>query len=349
MRSDFLDWKTKLDGALMLGVYITAPLIVIGWIACTILFFSGQSFLPTLAAFFLASTCYNTFGNFASFFEIGSSVILDGAHRRVRLLPLNIANFVFSTATVSTALGKYYTNRLRGREPGERWIKTQRFRGGPGGVNGAGLTDSSGGSGRDSEADGISYGPASGEGGGNQNSMNLTFLNIAPEGSASGRGLNYVRAANGGTNGHSNGNGKSNGHANGHSNGNGISNGRSVYANGNGKARGLDLVRAGNGNGNGHAKVPSNGHANGNTNGNGHSNGDGHAVVAGNGKVNGNGHANGNGHELHYVSANGHSNGNGYANGNGHSNGNGVHRSAGDDAALVLKDLQKKDTPETES
>jgi hypothetical protein len=45
----------------MLGVYLTAPLIIIGWIACTILFFGGQTFLPTLTAFFLASTCYNAF------------------------------------------------------------------------------------------------------------------------------------------------------------------------------------------------------------------------------------------------------------------------------------------------
>jgi len=132
LRSPLLDWKTKLDGALMLGVYTTAPLLILGWLACTILFFSGQSFLPVFAFAFLASTAYNALGNFASFFEMGSSVILDGSRSRVRLLPLNITNFIFSTAAVSTALGRYYTNRMRGREPGERWVKTERFRGGPG-------------------------------------------------------------------------------------------------------------------------------------------------------------------------------------------------------------------------
>jgi cellulose synthase/poly-beta-1,6-N-acetylglucosamine synthase-like glycosyltransferase len=143
LRSPLLDWKTKLDGTLMLGVYITAPLLILGWLACTILFFAGQSFLPLIAFAFLASTAYNALGNFASFFEMGSSVILDGSRSRVRLLPLNIANFVFSTAAVSTALGRYYTNRMRGRDPGERWVKTERFRGGPGGSgsasNGSGL------------------------------------------------------------------------------------------------------------------------------------------------------------------------------------------------------------------
>ena len=60
------------------GVYLTSPLILLGWAACLILFFSGQSFLPVLTAFFLASTSCNAVGNFASFFEIGNSVILDG-------------------------------------------------------------------------------------------------------------------------------------------------------------------------------------------------------------------------------------------------------------------------------
>jgi len=192
LRSDFLDWKTKLDGALMLGVYLTAPLIVVGWIACMVLFFSGQSFLPALAAFFIASTCFNAFGNFASFFEIGSSVILDGAHRRVRLLPLNIANFVFSTATVSSALGRYYTNRLRGREPGEQWIKTQRFRGGNGGASNANGLGQDGGS--------------NGHGAGYKSASSMTFLDLAGAGNGNGRGLNYLRAAGNGDS-HSKGNG----------------------------------------------------------------------------------------------------------------------------------------------
>jgi hypothetical protein len=55
-------------------------------------------------------------------------VILDGANRRVQLLPLNIANFVFSTATVSTALGKHYSNRLRGRRTVDQDTAFPRWR-----------------------------------------------------------------------------------------------------------------------------------------------------------------------------------------------------------------------------
>src|SRR5262249_20759460 len=108
LRSPYLSWQAKLDGLLLLGTYFTAPLLAAGWAACVALFFAGQTFLPVLAAFFLASTCCNVIGNFAAFFEIGSSVVLDGGKRRVLLLPLNVLNSVFSTAAVCTALMRYY-------------------------------------------------------------------------------------------------------------------------------------------------------------------------------------------------------------------------------------------------
>ena len=127
LRSPFLSWKAKLDGTLLLGVYLTGPIIVLGLAACLVLFFSGRIVLPSLAAFFIGSMAYNVLGNFASFFEIGSSVVLDGGHQRVRLLPLNLANFVFSTATVTLALLKYYERRFFGR-PLPPWYKTERFR-----------------------------------------------------------------------------------------------------------------------------------------------------------------------------------------------------------------------------
>ncbi|MBI3894468.1 MAG: glycosyltransferase family 2 protein [Acidobacteria bacterium] len=130
LRSPYLDWKTKLDGILLLGVYWTAPLIVIGWLASVVLFFTGNSYLLMLASLFLAATCCNALGNFASFFEMGSSAMLDGVQRRVRLLPLNLANFVFSTMTVSIALGKYYASRVWGHSLA--WNKTQRYRNGNG-------------------------------------------------------------------------------------------------------------------------------------------------------------------------------------------------------------------------
>jgi cellulose synthase/poly-beta-1,6-N-acetylglucosamine synthase-like glycosyltransferase len=224
LKSPFLDWKAKLDGALMLGVYLTAPLVVLGWIACTALFFGGETFLPALAALFFASTCYNTLGNCASFLEIGGSVLLDGANRRVRLLPLNIVNFVFSTATVTTALGRFYVNQLRGRDPGERWVKTQRFRGGNGNGGGPSRSLHGSASGHENPDSAFPAGRAPVQecnslGAGNGHANGHGNGNGAP---VAGRGLNYLRSS--AANGHSNmGNGKGssdsneNGHKSDHS------------------------------------------------------------------------------------------------------------------------------------
>ena len=142
-----------MDGVLLLGIYLTAPLMLVGWFACAALFFSGATFLPALTAFFLASTCYNAVGNFASFFEIGNSVILDGAQRRVRLLPLNIINFAFSTVTVSAALAKYYFGRILRRPP--TWHKTLRYRGNNGNGNGNGHSGNGNGHGNGRGLDGF--------------------------------------------------------------------------------------------------------------------------------------------------------------------------------------------------
>ena len=150
LRSPYLSAKAKLDGVLLLCVYLTAPLVVLGWLVSAALFFKGGTFLPTLTIFFLASTCYNAVGNFASFFEIGSSVILDGARQRVLLLPLNIGNFAFSTSTVSRALAKYYSGRVLGRRLS--WHKTERYRNGNGQGNGNGNGSGVGGTGAQSDA-----------------------------------------------------------------------------------------------------------------------------------------------------------------------------------------------------
>ena len=136
LRSPYLTRRAKCDGVFLLGVYWTAPLIVLGWISTAILFFAGYSYLPALLAFFLVSTCCNALGNFASFFGIANSVILDGGRRRLRLLPLNIANFLFSTTTVTLALAHYYAGRVQGRPLD--WNKTQRYRNGNGNGSGNG-------------------------------------------------------------------------------------------------------------------------------------------------------------------------------------------------------------------
>jgi len=115
----------KIDGLLLLGVYMMSPLILVGWIIAITLFYLGENNLSSGLIVLFAIVSYGTVGNFAAFFEIGSAVYLDRGKNRVRLLTFNLFNFLISTMTVSSAtLSQFFSTGKRGR----KWEKTQRFR-----------------------------------------------------------------------------------------------------------------------------------------------------------------------------------------------------------------------------
>ena len=122
LRSRHLSWREKLDGTLLMGVYAMSPVVLVGWIVATALFYLGAHPLHGLVAA-LAVASYNTLGNFAAFFEIGTGARLDGSPHRVRLLPLNLLGFVVSLWATSGAV-------VRELLPGGAfvWHKTERFR-----------------------------------------------------------------------------------------------------------------------------------------------------------------------------------------------------------------------------
>ncbi|MEN6534932.1 MAG: glycosyltransferase family 2 protein [Bryobacteraceae bacterium] len=126
-RSKVLSFGEKVDALFVLGCYLTAPVLVLGWIASLVLFFSPQMAVvpPLLVA--LAFAGYQIFGNQATFVELGTAALLDGNARSVLLIPVNLFNFFASTAAICGALGHYYSGRLFGSR-GPRWHKTERFR-----------------------------------------------------------------------------------------------------------------------------------------------------------------------------------------------------------------------------
>jgi cellulose synthase/poly-beta-1,6-N-acetylglucosamine synthase-like glycosyltransferase len=115
----------RLDGLLLLGIYVTALLLLAGWALSLALFFLAPG--PVSGAVtILAATCYSSLGNFAAFFQIAAAARLDGYRGRIRLLPLNIVGFLVSLVCVSGAT-------LAVLMPGGNkrpmvWHKTQRFR-----------------------------------------------------------------------------------------------------------------------------------------------------------------------------------------------------------------------------
>ena len=117
--------RERIDGTLLLGVYIMAPLTLLGWILALVVFYCGFAPLHGFIAL-LSLTAYSAIGNLAAFFEIAAAVRLDGNRRRVVLLPFLILGFAVSIFSVSRAAVAQTIDAITGAE--FHWDKTERFR-----------------------------------------------------------------------------------------------------------------------------------------------------------------------------------------------------------------------------
>lgn len=126
MHSKQLTWKEKVDGALLLWIYLIPILIVIGVFDGLALFFLGRMTLVEGLAFFIFVVAYNSFGNFAPFYEIGAGSLLDGSQDRMKLLPFFLFNFAFNTWVISLGSARGIFSRITGRCV--QWQKTVRYR-----------------------------------------------------------------------------------------------------------------------------------------------------------------------------------------------------------------------------
>lgn len=124
--SKHLNFWQKIDGVLLLMVYMLPFLTLVGYIDSLFLFFAGEMDLFTINFLILVFIVYNAFGNFAPFFEIGMAGFLDGMTYRLRLLP--IFYFVFLYNLWYTTLGFFdaLSTLIFRKEVG--WQKTERFR-----------------------------------------------------------------------------------------------------------------------------------------------------------------------------------------------------------------------------
>ena len=127
LKSPYLSWREKIDGALLLFTYLVPFVFLIGLIDSLILFFLGE--MEILGkSFFIFTIAFNTFGNFAPFYEIGLGAILDGATYRIFLLPLLLFNFFFNIWYSSLGFLDALIDIITKRET--IWDKTERFRDG---------------------------------------------------------------------------------------------------------------------------------------------------------------------------------------------------------------------------
>lgn len=118
----------RVDGVLLLGVYLMGPVLLLGWILAVVLFYTGVQIGGGLTV--LALGAFTTLGNFAAFFEIAAAARLDGSNQRIRLLPLTLFGFTVSLISVSRAAYQQVHDLFFGHAE-LVWDKTERSRTAP--------------------------------------------------------------------------------------------------------------------------------------------------------------------------------------------------------------------------
>ena len=125
-RSRFINWKIKLDGTLLLSIYVIPIILSLGIIDATALFFLDQIQIYESLFIFLAVAGFNLFGNFAPFYQIGTASVIDGFTGRIRLLPFVLFNFLFNLYSCTLGSLDAVIDQFGIREV--IWAKTERYR-----------------------------------------------------------------------------------------------------------------------------------------------------------------------------------------------------------------------------
>lgn len=127
LRQSDLSWRERIDGALLLGVYIMAPVLIIGWVVSLLLYFTVAMQWIAPALLLLAFMSHGALGNFAAFFEIAAATHMDRSRNRIRLLAFNWLGFIVSAVAIARgALEQMVLDRIGTST--FHWDKTIRYR-----------------------------------------------------------------------------------------------------------------------------------------------------------------------------------------------------------------------------
>jgi cellulose synthase/poly-beta-1,6-N-acetylglucosamine synthase-like glycosyltransferase len=116
IKSPVLTWTQKVDGILLLGVYVVPLLMLIGWFVGVYVYLFEQYWWWILFMALLFTLSYNSIGNFAIFNEVGIGIMLDKRGRAAYLLPLNLFNFF---ANIWVCSGAFVRSLIIHRNYGE--------------------------------------------------------------------------------------------------------------------------------------------------------------------------------------------------------------------------------------
>lgn len=123
-----LSLREKFDGLFLLMVYCVPVILLLGLCDSVALFFLGEMAIFSGAFILIFIGAYNTFGNFAPFYQVGTACLLDGTNKRILLLPFLVFNFFFYMWYISKGFFDSLLDLVTFRKT--TWRKTERFRNG---------------------------------------------------------------------------------------------------------------------------------------------------------------------------------------------------------------------------
>jgi cellulose synthase/poly-beta-1,6-N-acetylglucosamine synthase-like glycosyltransferase len=126
LRSDYISGREKADAILLAGVYVVPAILLSCMVVSMALFFLGEMEIFAGVFFLIFIGVYNTFGNFAPFYQVGTGCLLDGMKQRTLLIPFLLFNFYFYMWYTSRGFADALLDRLTRRRT--IWQKTARFR-----------------------------------------------------------------------------------------------------------------------------------------------------------------------------------------------------------------------------
>ena len=126
LKSKWLTKAEKFDAILLLTIYVLPVILFIGIIDSVALFYLGEMQIWESLLVFLSVAAYNSFGNFAPFYQIGTASLLDGTSHRVKLLPFLMFYFLMNIWTITAGFFLAVGDAIFKRKI--TWDKTVRFR-----------------------------------------------------------------------------------------------------------------------------------------------------------------------------------------------------------------------------
>ncbi|MDQ3038496.1 MAG: glycosyltransferase family 2 protein [Pseudomonadota bacterium] len=126
LRSPRVTLREKIDGTLLLGVYVMAPLLLVAWVILVALYYLGALLFADAVLAMIFIFTYGSLGNFGAFFELSAGIHLDRQRGNARLLPFMMLGFTVSVIAVSASIFSSLRDALSKREL--TWHRTERFR-----------------------------------------------------------------------------------------------------------------------------------------------------------------------------------------------------------------------------